>query len=252
MIKLKDIILEGMYDRIVGKVNKELFKSIKDAMKSSGTEEDPKPYKGYNIRKEPMGMDIGDLFAMERRDIYVGEFQDEKSGLDFEVQLKFALTKRGVKPGKFYIDGSAETDEDYPVINVELAIHPNDGEKILSKVQPIFRDLVRHEIEHLTHGRKSLGSKISKWMRGDLAAREKIRKDPKLYHKYFLLPKEVDANIHGLYSKAKTLKQPYQKVVDDYLDDLVKDGIINKEQRKQIYNKWKKRIPKIGGLPKLK
>ena len=161
------------------------------------------------------------------------------------------MTKRGVKPGKFYIDGSAKTDEDYPVINVELAIHPNDGEKILSKVQPIFRDLVRHEIEHLTHGRKSLGSKISKWMRVT-SAREKIRKDPKLYHKYFLLPKEVDANIHGLYSKAKTIKQPYQKVVDDYLDDLMKDGIITKEQRNQIYNKWKKRIPKIGGIPKLK
>ena len=84
------------------------------------------------------------------------------------------------------------------------------------------------------------------------SAREKIRKNPELYHKYFLLPKEVDANIHGLYSKAKTIKKPYQQVVDDYLDELVKDGIISKEQRKQIYNKWKKRIPKIGGLPKLK
>ena len=252
MIRLTDIILEGRYDRIVGKVNKALFKSIKDAISSSGTEEDPKPYKGYQVRKEPMGMDISDLFQLERRDIYVGEFQDDKAGLEFEVQLKFALTRKGVAKGKFFIDGSAETDEDYPVINVELAIHPDDGVRILSKIQPIFRDLVRHEIEHLTHGRHSLGSKISKWMRGDLAAREKIRKNPELYHKYFLLPKEVDANIHGLYSKAKTIKKPYQQVVDDYLDELVKDGIISKEQRKQIYNKWKKRIPKIGGLPKLK
>jgi len=251
-MKLRDLILEGMYDKVVGQVNKKLFNTIKDAMKSSGTPEDPKPYKGYHIRKEPMGMDIGDMFEMESRDIYVGEFNDSVSGMDFEVSLKFALSRRGVKPGKFYIDGSAETDEDYPSINVVLAVHPDDGEKIFSKIQPVFRDLVRHEIEHLTHGRKSHGSKYSKWMRGDLAMRRKIRGNEKIYYKYFLLPKEVDANIHGLYSKAKTLKQPYQKVVDDYLDDLMKDGIITKEQRKQIYNKWKKRIPKIGGLPKLK
>jgi hypothetical protein len=68
----------------------------------------------------------------------------------------------------------------------------------------------------------------------------------------FLLPKEVDANIHGLYSKAKTMKQPYQKVVDDYLDGLVDDGIITLKNRQLIYKTWKNRIPKIGGLPTLK
>ena len=82
--------------------------------------------------------------------------------------------------------------------------------------------------------------------------RGKIRGDEKLYYKYFLLPKEVDANIHGLYSKAKTMKKPYQDVVDDYLDSLVDDGIITTPNRKLIYKTWKARIPKIGGLPKLK
>ena len=89
-------------------------------------------------------------------------------------------------------------------------------------------------------------------MRGDLKMRQKIRGNEKLFYKYFLLPKEVDANIHGLYSKAKTMKQPYQKVVDDYLDSLVDDGIISKKNRELIYKTWKKRIPKIGGLPTLK
>jgi len=55
-----------------------------------------------------------------------------------------------------------------------------------------------------------------------------------------------------LYSKAKTMKQPYQKVVDDYLDSLVDDGIISKKNRELIYKTWKKRIPKIGGIPTLK
>ena len=82
--------------------------------------------------------------------------------------------------------------------------------------------------------------------------RRKIKSNPELYYKYFLLPKEVDANIHGLYSKAKTMKQPYQMVVDDYLKSLVDDEIITPKNKDLIYKTWKARIPKIGGIPNLK
>ena len=252
-MKLKDLILEGMYDKLTGDINKAIFKKVKDAIKGSGTQEKPKKYKGYAVRKDPMPtLSMQNLFQSETRTIYVGEFSDNVSGVDVEVDLKFAISEDGVKKGAFFIDGSAEADEDYPSIEVNIAIHPEDGEKILSKIQPVLRDLVRHEIEHLTHGRGSAALKPSKVMRGDKAMRAKIRGNEKNYYKYFLLPKEVDANIHGLYSKAKTMKQPYQKVVDDYLDSLVDDGIISKNNRELIYKTWKKRIPKIGGLPTLK
>ena len=252
-MKLKQIILEGMYDKLTGEINKAIFKKVKDAMNGSGTQEKPKKYKGYEVRKDPMPtLSMQNLFQSETRTIYVGEFSDNVSGVDVEVDLKFAISEDGVKKGAFFIDGSAEADEDYPSIEVNIAIHPEDGEKILSKIQPVLRDLVRHEIEHLTHGRGSAALKPSKVMRGDKAMRAKIRGNEENYYKYFLLPKEVDANIHGLYSKAKTLKQPYQKVVDDYLDSLVDDTIITPENRELIYKKWKKRIPKIGGIPKLK
>jgi uncharacterized protein YeeX (DUF496 family) len=252
-MKLKDLILEGMYDKLTGEINKAIFKKVKDAIKGSGTQEKPKKYKGYEVRKDPMPtLSMQNLFQSETRTIYVGEFSDNVSGVDVEVDLKFAISEDGVKKGAFFIDGSAEADEDYPSIEVNIAIHPEDGEKILSKIQPVLRDLVRHEIEHLTHGRGSAALKPSKVMRGDKAMRAKIRGNEKNYYKYFLLPKEVDANIHGLYSKAKTMKQPYQKVVDDYLDSLVDDGIISKKNRELIYKTWKTRIPKIGGLPTLK
>jgi uncharacterized protein YeeX (DUF496 family) len=252
-MKLKNLILEGMYDKLTGDINKAIFKKVKDAIKGSGTQEKPKKYKGYEVRKDPMPtLSMQNLFQSETRTIYVGEFSDNVSGVDVEVDLKFAISEDGVKKGAFFIDGSAEADEDYPSIEVNIAIHPEDGEKILSKIQPVLRDLVRHEIEHLTHGRGSAALKPSKVMRGDKAMRAKIRGNEKNYYKYFLLPKEVDANIHGLYSKAKTMKQPYQKVVDDYLDSLVDDGIISKKNRELIYKTWKTRIPKIGGLPTLK
>ena len=252
-MKLKDLILEGMYDKLTGEINKAIFKKVKDAIKGSGTQEKPKKYKGYEVRKDPMPtLSMQNLFQSETRTIYVGEFSDNVSGVDVEVDLKFAISEDGVKKGAFFIDGSAEADEDYPSIEVNIAIHPEDGEKILSKIQPVLRDLVRHEIEHLTHGRGSAALKPSKVMRGDKAMRAKIRGNEKNYYKYFLLPKEVDANIHGLYSKAKTMKKPYQDVVDDYLDSLVDDGIISKKNRELIYKTWKTRIPKIGGLPTLK
>jgi hypothetical protein len=252
-MKLISLIIEGMYDKLVGQINKDVFKTIKSAMVGSGTQERPKKYKGYQVRKDPAPtMKIGDMLNSEKRSLYVGEYSDSVSGVSVEVELKFAVTEDGVEPGKFYIDGSADSDEDYPSIEVQIGVHPQDGEKIFTKIQPILRDLVRHEIEHLTHGRKSAAAKDSKVMRGDIAMRARIRSNPETYYKYFLLPKEVDANIHGLYSKAKTLKQPYQKVVDDYLDSLVNDGIITLDNRKLIYKTWKARIPKIGGIPNLK
>ena len=250
---LKDILLEGMYDKLVGQINKDVFRTIKSAMNGSGTQEKPKKYKGYEVRKDPMPTTkIGDLLNSEKGYLYVGEYNDSVSGVETEVQVKFAVTEDGVQTGKFYIDGSAEADEDYPSIEVQIAIHPNDGEKIFSKIQPVLRDLIRHEIEHLTHGNKSASAKYSKIMRGDLAMRRKIKSNPELYYKYFLLPKEVDANIHGLYSKAKTMKQPYQMVVDDYLKSLVDDEIITPNNKDLIYKTWKQRIPKIGGIPNLK
>ena len=254
-MKLKQIILEGMYDKLTGQINKDVFKTLKNALKGSGTQEKPKKFKGYEVRKDPIPMvgSMQDLFQSEDRALYVGDYNDKVSGVGVEVELKVAVTEDGVEPGKFFIDGSAEADEDFPSLEVNIGIHPDDvNGSVFSKIQPILRDLVRHEIEHLTHGKGSAPEKSGKRMRGDLAMRKKIRSNPKLYYKYFLLPKEVDANIHGLYSKAKTLKQPYQKVVDDYLDSLVDDDVITTEKRKEIYKKWKKRIPKIGGLPTLK
>ena len=254
-MKLKQLILEGMYDKLTGQINKDIFKTLKRAINGSGTQSKPKKFKGYEVRKEPIPFagTLKDMFESEKNSLSVGEYSDDISGIEVDIELKVAVTEDGVEPGKFFIDGSTESNSGFDSIEVNIGIHSDDvNGGIFSKIQPVLRDLVRHEIEHISHDKDSDSSKPSKWMRGDLARRKKIRSNPELYYKYFLLPKEIDANIHGLYSKAKTIKQPYQKVVDDYLDSLVDDGIITTDNRKEIYNKWKVRIPKIGGLPQLK
>ena len=55
-MKLKELILEGMYDKLTGEINKGIFKTLKSAIKGSGTQENPKKYKGYEVRKDPIPM----------------------------------------------------------------------------------------------------------------------------------------------------------------------------------------------------
>jgi hypothetical protein len=248
MIKLSTLLLEGAYDKAVGEVNAAVFKLMKDAFAAAGTPDNPKTYNGYEIYKDPIPTQKLDDMFEDEEGLDVGEF-DTPDG-SFDVELKLAISTDAVEPNDVYIDGGAEEDE-FPRIEIHIAFN-SINPALYSKLQPKLRDLVRHEIEHLTHGRDSGMLKPSKLIRGDKAQRAKAQSDPKLYFKYFLLPKEIDANIHGLYSKAKTLKQPYQKVVDDYLDSLVDDGIISIVNRDKIYNAWKVRIPKIGSIPLLK
>ena len=106
-MRLTELLKEGMYDRLVGQINKDVFKTIKAAMVGSGTQEKPKKFKGYEVRKDPIPTTkIGDMLNAEKRYLYVGEYNDDVSGVDVEVELKFAVTEDGVEKGKFYIDGN--------------------------------------------------------------------------------------------------------------------------------------------------
>ena len=224
--------------------------------------------KGYNIKtiREPGKKDIeiagkygmsslGAMLSTESQVAYLGEFtsQSEKGTrskdgkpITVEVNLKFAQSNE-VKPGEYYIDGEASSDDGE--LDIIIAFNPGDGASLLQKIQPTLTDLIRHEIEHLTQSGAQL--QPTKWMRGDLALRKRIRQNPETFYKYFMLPKEVDANIQGLYMKANYDKTDFQSTVDQYLDSLVDTEVISVEKRKEVYDKFKARIPQIGGIPNL-
>ena len=220
-------------------------------------------FKGYNIKtkREPSEKDrefaekygmspLGAMLYNEYQTAYLGSFESKSekgTPTTVGVSLKFALTDE-VKPGKFHIDGEAGSDEGE--IDIILAFNPADGTNMLQTIQSTLTDLIRHETEHLTQSGEEV--KPTKWMRKDEARRREIRQNPEIWYKYYLLPKEVDANIQGLYAKAKYEKKDFQNVVDTYLTDLVGDGIITQANSKQIYSKWKARATQIGGIPELK
>ena len=261
-IKNQDTLEEGTkYRSIVADVRQ----AVNDALNVliSG-----KKLRGYNLKtlREPKKKDVetageygmsplGVMLSTEYQTAYLGKFtsQSEKGTrsedgrpITVEVNLKFAQSNE-VKPGEYYIDGEASSEDGE--LDIILAFNPQDGTSLLQQIQPTLTDLIRHEIEHLTQSGAQL--QPTKWMRGDLAMRKRIRQNPETFYKYFMLPKEVDANIQGLYMKANYDKTDFQSTVDQYLDSLVDTGVISVEKRKEVYDKFKARIPQIGGIPNL-
>jgi hypothetical protein len=244
-MKLKTILSEGMYDRLVGQITKSILVTLNKMIDAGLTD---KKYKGQVVRENPKG-NLTVLGLLETSDVIeIGDFIDDKSGVSVTVMLKYKMTD-GVREGDFYINGYAD-DTIWSELELLLATNPKDEKRILSKVTPYIRETIRHEIEHFTQRGDNL--KASKFIRRNDAIRKKIRNNPDMGYKYLILPDEVDANIHGLYARAKTTKQPYQTVVEDYLNSFVKQGDITEKQKDIVYKAWKARIPKIGGIPKLK
>lgn len=236
-MKLKDILLEGRYDKVVNQIVKDLMARIKAPSKIYTG--DFKKDMG-SIKTEIVGAyEIAGVFYM---DVYISRIRHT------ELQ-------------DIYIDGAAgaANDEgwDSPGMNenfiqVMIGTHPDEEPKIFSKLVGDLKNLVRHEIEHMTHTWEANKIGDKRRFYADYNKREKIDiNDPNSKAKYFLLPKEIDANIHGLYALAKYKKVLYPDVVEGWLDDLVDLGDILPKHKKQIYAKMKKRVKQIGGIPSL-
>lgn len=109
--------------------------------------------------------------------------------------------------------------------------------------EEVYMDLtstLRHEIEHLTQFGTNV--KQGKEMASDWDERKQIDKEGDSV-KYVTLPKEVDANVQGLYLKAKKWKRPYSEVVDEYIRDFMKiTDPKDVKYIKDIYNKRAKEL----------
>lgn len=235
-------LFEGRYDKLTGEICSAIMRKIKET--NTGEE--------YFNKIKVIYKDTDDvpsfLELIERKKYFlVGDFIDDVSGVDVTVYLTIVRDEFPPYSGDFILDG--ETDDQNSVIYTYISLDPTKEPECYKEVSLDLRNLIRHEVEHLTQ--RGYNVIDSKKIRRNDAMRRRIQDNPEIRHKYYKLKDEVPANLQGLYSEAKSRKIPFKDVVNSYLDKKVDQGIISPIEKIRIYRLWKNAAEKIGGLPPL-
>ena len=237
-----EFLLEGRYDSLTGKISAAVMRKIKET--NNGEEY----FDGIKVIYGPEDSVPGFIYLIEKgMYINVDYFVDEVSGIDVEVVISIIRDEAPVFERDFILDG--ETDDQSSVIYIFVQLTPGSEPRVYPEIAVDLRNLVRHEIEHLTQ--RGWGEIEGKKMRRNEGVRKRINSNPELYHRYYTLKDEIPANIQGLYSEAKTRKLPFKEVVHNYLDKKVEQGVIPPTEKTRIYRLWRAAAQKIGGLPPL-
>lgn len=246
MISLKRIIVEGRYDSLVTRLSNILLTIIKDSYSSTtsttGNFAGKKIYYTENDSIPPIESDDQDH-------IYFEEVAAPNIPLEFYLTLKVQWIS---KLNDYRYGGDAFNDkakdsanaDSPPLIEIRFELDPDEYPNILSEIAMSLRDVLRHEIEHITQSGWNVMQ--SKYLRSDMSRRNKIQSGDIETYNYWLLQKEQPAMIQGLYSKAKKLKQPFAQVVNLYLDIWVNKGVISSADKNKILKAWRSMLPKLG------
>jgi hypothetical protein len=248
---MKTLLTEGRYDSIVTRLSRTLFDVVK-ASYSAVSDPDGK-FAGKKIYYDPTaGETIPDINATSpagqeepQPAVYFEEVENQSIPLDFYLQLKVQWIKDFNdfrKGGDAFNDTKLDSDQ-VPLVEIRLEMDASEYPDILSTVAMELRDTLRHEIEHLTQSGWNV--KPGKYIKSDQNMRRKIDAGDLPAYRYFILPKEVDANIQGLYYQAKKQKTPLRNVMNDYLDLFVPDVITVKE-KEMVLNVWRSRLPALA------
>ena len=220
---------EGRYDKSANQFSKiafEAFKDIHDRGDKEGTFE----------------FSVGPF----EEDIHSDQFE-----FDFEGYVK-------ITDDEYSVDGGANVgfdkkgDEITPLLNLNFKIPKNPTTNpSWEDISFDIKDVVRHELEHLTQGGLNLKGgawdedpklrRPSKQMADDQLMRDLIDADVLPKSQYYKLEKEVDAMLQGLYFKAKKSKRPFKNVINDYLDIFVKQKTISLNDKEDILDLWRSR-----------
>jgi phosphopantetheine adenylyltransferase len=204
----KKLTLEGRYDSITTQISSDVLKRWKeDFLKGEKQSRFEKMY--------------------ENGDVYI----------ELDANISFV---DGLK--KLNIDGGVDEETDY--LQIRFEIDPNLLPDFWSEISFNLKDVIRHEIEHLTHG-DSLSLKPSKYIEDDQFIRNMINMELLPKSQYFKLEKEIDANLQGMYLRAKKEKSPFRDIINSYLDSQP----ISSEEKEEILNIWRTRLPSLN-LPK--
>lgn len=185
---------------------------------------------------------------------YMDQIEDK---LEFDLDATIYIDKKF--KGFEVLDGTGadgrdiddDDDDQTPFINIYFGINPEWLPGEWSMVYFHLADVMRHEMEHITQDGAGVGNyRAGKPNEDDSELRGLIDMGilPKAH--YMMLPKEVDANLHGLRFEAKKRKEPIIDAINRYLDTQEQSGVIDGTEREDILDLWRRRAQKIGGIPK--
>ena len=254
-----------------------LFRNYTDGIDGeevTSLNEKEKPYKhkhGFDdkLGKDPFGLNqyARELASLEEgrydtlsnqisRDIFNFWKEDFNEGeVDSTYEDDYNFPPRGIqvyaqiiyKPGfgKLKIDGGSdyaytdkETGKKYPgFVKVTFIVDPKMLPEFWEEISMNLKDVVRHEIEHITQSGDSKTKKEDFDEDFDMTIRALVKADIIPQAEYFKLPKEVDANLQGMYFRAKKERRPFIDVINTYLD--AQD--ITPKDKQIILNLWRSR-----------
>ena len=185
---------------------------------------------------------------------YMDQIEDK---LEFDLDATIFIDKRF--KGFEVLEGTGadardiddDDDDQTPFINIYFGINPEWLPGEWSMVYFHLADVMRHEMEHITQDGEGVGNyRAGKPSEDDSDLRRLIDMGilPKAH--YMMLPKEVDANLHGLRFEAKKRREPIIDAINRYLDTQEQSGTIDGNEREEILDLWRRRAQKIGGIPK--
>ena len=202
------VLKEGRYDKITNQISSAIFNEWKEDFEN-----------GEDSSR------VNKLFPFEENEI------DVDANISFIPELN-----------DLNVDGGADSETDY--LEIRFEVDPKLLPKMWSEISMNLKDVVRHEIEHLTHGEGS-NLKPGKFIEDDQLIRNLI--DAKLLPKseYFKLEKEIDAQLQGMYFRAKKEKRPFIDILDTYLNS----QNITPEEKEEVLDIWRTRAKALS-LPK--
>lgn len=265
----KEVMAEGKYDSLVSALNRKSIEAIKKALAKKRNVFKENYFQNDEQIKDEADRSYPILIIQVPGDI---EGLQGDAGIDFDYNLKVlfpkginkVLSNGGAVAGKWDKDG--EDYEQDPYIDIELAIDPYNMPRDLEEVSRILSDILRHEIEHLTQAGVNAKGKDFKdgQFKGKFGTtaekrfRQKIADGDIEPKKYLLLPSEIDANLQGLYSRAKKERRPFADIVDQYLYQFVEmprldskgtptgQPVLTGQEVEDIKKQWALRLPTLG------
>lgn len=240
---MKTLITEGRYDALVTSLSRTLLSVVKDSFAAT---KDPN---GKFAGKKIYFTDVDtapQITSDEIDEIYFEEVSNETIPLEFYLSLKvqWIVGLNNFKYGGDAYNSTKRDSDEPPLIEVRFEIDPAEYPKVLSEIAMQLRDVLRHEIEHVTQS--GWNTINGKYIASDMTLRKKIESGQVPPFRYFMLPKEIPAMLHGLYLKAKKTRTPFREEVTTFLQSFVNTGAITEAEMQKVLATWKLYLPKLA------